>query len=512
MYTIGLDFGTTNIKALICDESGTIVRTMSSATPIHYLPKGFAEFHPDEVFTAVKLVLGELIASFDHPESIAALSFASMAESGVALDRSLKPLAPSIAWFDQRTVPVARRLADRVEPFEIYRITGLNVSHVPSLCKIIWEREHLHQTHKDTHRWAFLCNYLIYRLTGELKTDPTQACRSMAYDINALDWSETLCSVFDIDPVIFPPLVNTGDVLGKILPDIADELGCSRGVVVVQGGHDHPCGALSTGLASQGTLCNSSGTVENALTLIGDRRNSRKLFEMGMSCGNYIIPGYTYIQGGLTSAGRSVDWFARNFYDSDKCSAASVYDEMIVEVENVPVGSEALFFIPHLRGSLVPHKFPAARGSFVGLQDSHTRAHLARGIFEGLAMEYRMVIESIEDALTNHFSEVSCFGGGSQNRCWVQIKADVLNRPMKVYKNQENTGLGAAILAGIGSGVYHDWEDARARVTQRVEMVEPDPERAERYESLYTRIYTSLFTHKKGIDTLIEKHFETDMT
>jgi xylulokinase len=185
---------------------------------------------------------------------------------------------------------------------------------------------------------------------------------------------------------------------------------------------------------------------------------------------------------------------------------------MMADVGDIEIGSNGLFFIPHLRGSLVPNKFPAARGSFVGLNDRHTRAHLARGIVEGLAMEYRIVIDRIEDALQNRFDEVSCFGGGSQNRPWVQVKADVLNRPLRVYKNQENTGLGAAILAGIGSGVYRDWEDARDRVTHEVEMVEPDQKRAEQYESLYENIYATLFKHKKNIDMLIERHRETGMT
>ena len=178
---------------------------------------------------------------------------------------------------------------------------------------------------------------------------------------------------------------------------------------------------------------------------------------------------------------------------------------MMEEVEQTPLGSEGLYFMPHLRGSLVPHKHLGARGCFLGLRDIHRRGHLARGVFEGLALEYRIVVERMEKALGQTFSEISCFGGGSQNRVWVQIKADVLNRPLKVYRNRQNTGLGAAILAGLGSGLYRDWTDARQQVQHAVDLVEPDERRSREYDLLYRNTYTSIFKHKKEIDNLIEQ-------
>ena len=506
MYLIGLDFGTTNIKGLLLDENGRILRQASRPTPTRFMPDGQAEFLPDELFAEMMTVLGRLASDFPHKKDIRALSFASMAESGVPLDRDMRPLAPAIAWFDQRTVPVAREIENRLDPLEIYRITGMQVSHLASLCKILWEKKNRPEVHRKTHRWVLVCNYLTFRLTGECRTDPSQACRTMVFDIRNGAWSEEMCRLNGIEPDIFPPVMETGRPLGTLLPEIAAELGLDRSLIVVQGGHDHPCGALSTGLNAQGTLCNSSGTVDNALTLIDGDLVDRTLFDMGLSCGRFLLPDTFYTTGGLLSAGRAVEWFAQNFYQETDSDGARAYQTMMAEADQAAAGSRGVLFVPHLRGSIVPHKTPYARGVFLGLRDIHQRAELARALFEGLSLEFRLVIERLEKALDRHFGEIRCFGGGSQNRVWLQIKADVWNRPLKVYRTKENTGLGAAILAGMGSGLYTDSNEAQEHIHHEVEVVEPNQDRTGLYDALYREVYVPVFQHKREIDALMEKY------
>lgn len=506
MYVIGLDFGTTNLKALLYEADGNIVRQEAAPIPTHYNTEGFAEFHADEIFDRVLSLLNGLIGDFTRKQDIKAVSFASMAETGVALDRQGKPLAPAIAWFDRRTIGIAEQIANAHDVFKFFQITGMQLSHVPSLCKILWEKKYLPDIHQQTHRWIFLCNYLAYRLSGEYYTDPSQACRSMAFDIHTGKWSEEICAQIGIDPGLFPPVKEAGQPMGTLLSEIAGRLGLKRSVQVVLGGHDHLCGALSTGLKEKGILINSSGTVDSALTLIDASDIGRELFDLGVGCGRYFLPGTHYAMGGIQSAGRSVQWYADAFFPEIEEQIGKRVQKMNAETESVSSGSEGVLFIPHLRGSIVPHRMPAARGAFLGLRETHTRGHMARAVYEGLAMEYRLMVDRIGELLNTDFPDIRCFGGGSQNGVWIRVKANVLNRPMIVYESQENSCLGAAILAGLGCGLYKDLADAFQRIQHRRFSVEPDAGEALRYEPLFQNVYRPLFQHLREINDMIERH------
>lgn len=504
MYLIGLDFGTTNLKALLYEADGNIMGSLVEPTPTHYNANGFAEFYADEMFEHVISLLEKLLSSFTRKQDIKAISFASMAETGVALDRNGRPLAPAIAWFDHRTIGIAKSIAKTHNAFEIYQVTGMQLSHVPSLCKILWEKKHLPEIHRKTHRWLFLCNYIIYRLTGECVTDPSQACRSMAFDIHSGEWSESICTQMGIDPAIFPPIKETGQPIGKLLPKVSSQLGLKQSIAVVVGGHDHLCGGLSTGLKQKGILINSSGTVDAALTLIDDSNIDRGLFDLGIGCGRFFIADTFYTMGGIQSAGRSIQWYADHFFPEINGSIAERVQSMNSELKAVSLGCEGVLFVPHLRGSIVPHRTPAARGCFLGLQEIHSRAHMSRAIYEGLAMEYRLIVERLEELLGVDFPDIRCFGGGSQNLPWVQAKANVLNKPIIVYKTQENSCLGAAILAGIGCGLYESLADAFTQIRHRKSTVEPEPGKTGGYEQLYGNVYRPMFGHLKEINRLIQ--------
>jgi len=351
---------------------------------------------------------------------------------------------------------------------------------------------------------VFLCNYLIFCLTGECVTDPSQACRSMAFDIHAGQWSETICTKMGIDPAIFPPVKETGAPIGYLLPAISKKLGLKKSVQVAAGGHDHLCGALSTGLKEKGVFINSSGTVDSALTLIDESDIDRDMFELGLGCGRFFIPNTYYAMGGIQSAGRSVQWYADHFFPEVNDNISERVACMNSEIADIAEGSGGVLFIPHLRGSIVPHRMPYARGGFLGLREIHSRAHMGRSVYEGLAMEYRLIVNRVEEVMGVDFPDIRCFGGGSQNRSWVQIKADVLNKPIMVYQSQENTCLGAAILAGLGCGIYKSLEDALAQVRYPTETVAPDPGKAAQYEPLYQNVYRPMFKHLREINRLIE--------
>ena len=236
MYLIGMDLGTTNIKGLLFTREGEIVASTSRSTPTHYRGTDSADYDPEELWEEVQAILRQLVVACPHPEAIAGLAFSSFAESGVALDGDGRPLAPSIAWFDCRVLDVLEEFRRTVDEREVYRITGMPITHIAGLGKILWEKRHLPEVFHRTRTWLFVPSYLAYRLTGEYRVDYSLASRTMLFDIRRRTWSERMCDLAGVPMHILPPVAVSGIPIGVIRREVAGALGLPQGVVVALGG------------------------------------------------------------------------------------------------------------------------------------------------------------------------------------------------------------------------------------------------------------------------------------
>jgi xylulokinase len=505
LLLVGIDIGTTNIKGIVFNPDGTKVCSVSHPTRTHYHGTEIADYFPEEIWQDVQDLLKGLVSRCPHPEEIGALSLASFGEAGLAVDEEGKPLAPSITWFDHRSNQVIKEWKDQVDEYEVFRITGMRIGSMSSLAKILWEKKNLPDVYRRTRKWLFVPSYIILKLTGEYRTDYSMATRSMLFDIRKKTWSEKMCRLADIAIDLMPPVEASGTPIGYIAPRVAGNLGLKRNVLVVLGGHDHLCGAFSAGLRQTGDLVNSSGTTDTLCALIDPRRIDQAYYNAGVNCGCHVAADQTYLLGGIFTAGRLIDWFVENFYPDDKESRETIYQRLIDHAKAAPVGSKGLVVFPHLRGCFTPHYDPIAKGAFLGLRTTHTHNDIARAVFEGLALEFRVVLSKFKELTGDHYPQVVSIGGGSKNQFWTQLKADVTGRPLVVNNIKENTSLGAAILAGLGAGIYRSADHAFETLQSDNEVLQPEPKNFEIYRQIYEQFYCRLYEKMTAVNNDIER-------
>ena len=501
MYLIGMDLGTTNIKGLLFTREGAAIAAASRATPTHYRGTDSADYDPEEIWQIVQDILRQLAAACPHPDAIAGLAFASFGESSLAVDRQGKPLAPAMAWFDSRVFGVLEEFRQRVDECEVFRITGMALTHIAGIGKLLWEKRYLPEVFPHTHLWLAVPSYLVYRLTGEMRLDYSLASRTMLFDVHRRTWSERMCALAGLPISILPPVAQSGTPVGVIRKKVASALGLPTNVVVSLGGHDHLCGALSAGIRRSGQILNSSGTGDSLVVTIEADQVDDRYFQAGVSCGCHVVRGLTYGLGGVRGSGRMIDWMRETLHAG---ASESGYDALIARAAQAPIGSNGLIVAPHFQGAHIPYQDPMAMGAILGLRTGHTLDDITRALFEALTFQLRLAVDTYAGLTGETFPDVTCIGGGSQNALWVQMKADVLNRRIRVSTLRENTAHGAALLAGIGAGIYRDAEEACTVASPPLQDYVPNPEHVSVYRDIFEQVYCGLHAALTGIDHKLE--------
>jgi len=321
---------------------------------------------------------------------------------------------------------------------------------------------------------------LVYlRLAGVYVTDYSIASRTMAFDITKCQWSEEILDSLGLDVSLFPEPVPAGTVVGRVNAEAANATGLLEGTPVVTGGHDHLCGSLASGILLGRRVFDSSGTAESIHMLV---KPSGKLLGLQRSfrIGRYVDSRFLYVVGGIVSSGICVDW------GLNVCGGELSYHDAMSAAAEVPPGSHGLLFLPHMRGGGAPHWDSCSRGAFVGLTPSHTRADIMRSIIEGLCFEVRIILDEMGGLVADAVDGLTVMGGGAFNSFWQQTKANVTGLPVEVPNVREGTAMGAAMLAGIGTGVYTDTHDASVRTYKAKCTYQPKDELKLVYDEFYS--------------------------
>ncbi len=482
---IGLDVGTSNIKAAAYRSDGGCVARASTPTPT--TPAGLrqAEQHPGALWEAVAETLATTLAACGDAPDVAGLCVASVGEAGVPLDAHGEPTYPIIAWYDQRTASLPRWWDEAMGAQPLFALTGLPLGHTFSLLKMQWLRQMAPEAWAATQRWLAVGDYVGFRLTGQQATGYSQASRTMALDLTTRAWSDTLLSIAELPPSLLPTLVPEGTLLGHALPEAAAACRLPEGTPVFVGGHDHPVAAIAMGATEPGVVLDSTGTTETELMTIPSVRDILARGDGRFSVGCHAAPGSYYVKGGILGAGSLLRWVA------DLCFADTPppdrLDALYTAAEASPPGARGLYLLPHLAGAGSPDRDSMARGVMAGLTLDHSRNDLARAAFEGLVYELKTLLNALAESAGHGIDRVIAAGGGSQSPFWTQLKADVTGRPILVSPHTEAVTLGAAMLAGVGAGIYRSLQDAQATHAQSSEAYTPDPARARDYQRLYQK-------------------------
>ena len=484
---VGIDVGTTNIKAVIFDRQGRLVAAGSRKTPVHYPQPGWAYFRPQEIWDTTVAALRAAVAQVDHPERIAGLAVASMGESGIPIDADGAELYDAIAWFDNRTEPQTRWLDEHIGSERIWSISGSTPQALFGLTKLMWIQQHAPDVLPRSAVWLHMADYIAYRLTGVAATDYSLASRTLVLNLSTLEWERSLIEEVGVPFHIFPPLKRGGSALGTLLPEAAAATGLPQHTVVGVGGHDHLCGAVGLGACRPGIMFDSMGTAAGILITIDHVLADPVLGRQGYGMGAHVAGGY-YAMGAFRTAGACIDWF-RKLYGGD-----ADYDTLIAEAAAAPPGSLGVSFLPHLRLPHSPSNDPKSRGGFVGISADVTRGCLFRALLEGLAYETRHVMEPLlQRANMVHPERILVTGGVTRNRLLMAMTAAVFDQPIALVQVAEGAALGAALLGGVAAGVYPDIAAGAAALRYDEVVVEPDPQLSAFYQRGYTTVYRQLY-------------------
>lgn len=491
---VGLDMGTTNIKALVFTPDGTQIASASIPTPTHSPRPGWAYYEPEELWNAAVTVLKKATEQVEVGQ-IVSIAVASMGEAGVPLDAENNALYPAIAWYDARTEPQAEWLGETLGKDRIFHTTGLSLQPIFGLCKLLWLKENEADIFSKTVRWLNISEYIAFRLSGEQATEYSLASRTMALDIVKRQWADDMLSEVGLSSDIYAPLVASGTVIGQVTGEASQITGLPTTVKVATGGHDHVCGAFALGVTNPGMVLDSMGTAETIFLSLPEALTNPKLGREGYTQGAHVVPDLYYVFGSLYTSGGSIEWFRSTFNE------AVDYDTLIQEAGAVSPGSHGVAFLPHLQLASAPYDDIRGRGAFVGLGIDVDRGTLFRAILEGIACDVRQMLESmLAYESVPALETIFAFGGLTRNRLLMQLKATILNHPVNITGVSDAVSLGAAMLGGLGAGIYRDVNHAQELRHHKVEQIDPISDQVEFYEQFYKTIYQPLYPTLKQLN------------
>lgn len=470
---VGIDLGTTVCKALILDQHLRPLASSSRAVKLITISGTEIEQDSEEMWFAAQEVVRDALAKTGHDvHSVKGLSVSSQGISFVPVDDRGAPLRSAISWLDTRAREQSSRILDRFGEERIFAITGKSCSPAYVLPKLLWLRDNEPEIWRRSTRLLMPLDYLLARLTGEYVTDHTMASGTMYYDITRQDWSSEILDAFDLDPTILPRLEWSGTAVGTLRAEAAKAFGLPRSVVVSVGGQDQKVAALGAGIDLE-TCTISLGTA----VAIEQKCDSPVIDpHCRIPCFSDLLPRRWIIEGSAVCCS-ILDWAKHAFYP------ATGWDELNRIVEESVVGPEGVLFLPFFSGAPTPFYEPGARGTLTGLDLATTPGQIIRSIYEGIAFIVRANLEIME-RINRQPRGLRIFGGGSRSDVWCGIIADVAGQPVSALATSESASVGAAILAGIGCGVFKHPEDAFKLLTIRTSH-QPRVERTAMYDEMY---------------------------
>lgn len=479
-YLLAYDIGTSGTKASLFAVEGKLVKSNTQPHDITYGNGGCVEQNPENWWQAVVKATKYLTEGIDKSE-ILGISFSGQMMGCVLVDETGAVLRDSIIWADTRAKEEERTLLENLGEVRGYEILGHRISCSYSIAKLMWVKNHQPEIYEKAYKMLQAKDYIILKMTGEFVSDFSDASGTNGLDIEKLCWSQELFDAAGLDIEKMPRLVNSSDVVGSLQGAVAEELGLAEGTKVVCGGGDGPCAALGAGCIKENQYFLTFGT---SSWIAGTTKapffdSKRVLFSFA-----HVIPEYYSPTGTMQAAGSSYSYIRNTFFESQIAEAAEkgvdVYELLNKMIEASPVGAKNLLYLPYLVGERSPRWNPNTTGSFIGMNMEHQKEDYLRATLEGVAMNLELILQAHRQ--NTNIDELILTGGGAKGDVVAQILADVCNcviqRPDHV---EEATSMAAAVLAGVGVGVYDDF-DVIHRFLKFDNETKPIPEHHAIYE------------------------------
>jgi xylulokinase len=428
-----------------------------------------------------------------------AIGIASMAESGVPIDRRGAPVGDILAWHDRRPERQAAWLERQIGAAQLFARTGLRPEPKCTLAKLLWLREHKAADFTRLRRWAGVAELIGLDLTGQLGTNASLACRTLAFDVTLRAWDAELLALASLTTDEMPTVLPLGQAVGGLTAAAAVRLGLPTGTPVVVAGHDHLAGAIGAGVTKVGDALDSMGSAEATMLVTVAPALTEEVRRGGFSTGCHAVDGLAYVAGGLQSSGALVEWFIETFLPAGAgegvpCPVAGEapggnpdrdrYARFATLLEQAGSGPVEPIVLPYLRGRTAPHRDPSATLEIEGLRETHGMADLAAAVVDGAAYHVRWMLDELARTTETRLDRVKLTGGGARNRRWVTAKAALGPGRLEVVRTDEAAALGAALAAGVAGGVYASVADALVDASPFDRATVPATIRA-RYDAAY---------------------------
>jgi xylulokinase len=511
MAVLGLDIGTTGSRAMLVDGDGHVLATATEPHEAFASPEtGWAEQHPDDWWRAAQDAVRRVLSAGPAAAGdVQAVGLSGQMHGAVLLDDTGDIVRPALIWCDQRTDEQCRWLTTHVGATRLVELVSNPALTGFTLPKLLWVREH------EPHSWDRVRtvllpkDYVRLRLTGERATDAADASGTLMFDVAQRRWSSELLALTGIDRDRLPDVYEGPAVAGRVTSAGAAATGLRVGTPVVAGGGDQAAGAVGMGIVRPGMVSATIGT-SGVVFAATDRPALDVRGRVHTFC--HAVPDRWHVMGVTQGAGLSLRWFKDTFGTGDRLgpgehgkrgapvtpgdsgqtddtAGRDPYDLLCDQAAHAPVGSDGVMWAPYLMGERTPHLDPHARAALVGLAASHTRAHITRAVLEGVAFSLRDSLTIIE-AMGLPVTRMRLGGGGARSPLWRQIQADVYGQTVEVLTAEEGAAYGAALLAGVGCGMWSTVDEACDRVVRVAETRHPVPEHVTLLDERYNRFRT----------------------
>ncbi len=497
MALVGLDVGTTGCKAILFDESGDILGSGFQEYGIICKEPGMAEQNAESVWRATCLSLAQALeAGKGDPrfaaERLGALSLSVQGDAVIPVNDRGEAIYNAILGMDYRSAPQAERCAKSLGARELFERTGMRPHAMNSIVKILWFRE----THPKifNRAWKIMtyADYIMFKLGAQAVIDHTMASRTMAFELKDLEWSSWILGKLGLDSHQLSDPKPSGEILGKVSPEVSEKTELPSGTLLVTGGHDQTCAGLGAGLISQGRGVVSTGTAEVLSSTFESPALNDAMYEGYYPCYLHAKRGMYFTFSLNHVGGILLQWYRDNFGSIELREAEERGEDVYALMDRrVSDGPSKVLILPHLNGSGTPSCDMDSKGAIVGLNLSTTRHDLVRAILESQTYELRFNMETLEAAGVV-IGDLCAVGGGAKSPLWLQIKADILGRPVRTLKSSEAACRGAAILAGQASGALESLEQGVERFVKTKKVYEPEKGRRALYNEMYD-LYRSLY-------------------
>jgi gluconokinase len=453
-YIIGVDIGTSNIKAVVITDGGTIIKEFESAHELHSPLPGYSEQDPDKIVSSVIIIIKKAVSILPDVNQLKYISFSAAMHGLMAIDESGKPLTPFITWADNRAHEIAADLKASASGKKIYEHTGTPIHPMSPLCKIAWIKKEWPGIFQQATKFISAKEYLFFKLFDQFVIDHSIASATGLFDIATLDWNGEALSFAGITADQLSKPVSITTVFKNLCEPYKNQLSIPVDTAFVIGGSDGCLANLGSGALHKNEAAITIGT-SGAVR----RVSSTRMHDKRQQTFQYLLDERSFVIGGaINNGGIALKWFMENFYSEE--SNPENFEHILSSAQKIPAGAGGLVFLPYVYGERSPVWDAEATGAFVGIRSNHTRAHFLRAVLEGICFSLLQNLHILEES-GQPIDTIIASGGFTKSPFWLQLLSDILNKKIKVNNSIDASALGAAFIGLKLMNVIHEWQEVK---------------------------------------------------